>query len=859
MATHLTIPKDPARDSGLDHRQLYEQGLEHVRRLSRIVWNDFNVHDPGITTLELLCYAMTDLGYRASLPIQDILATETSNAQNMQSQFYSARSMLPNRALTVLDYRKLLIDIPGVKNGWLTPAKITYYADTIKEELSTQNSGGPGIRAVEISGVYDVTIEYMDHITSDADRKTVRDEVMQTLHENRNLCEDFKVAKKINTQMFMLCGEFELSSNADVVTVHAEILFQVQQYLSPSVARYSLSEMLARHHDDGTLNDASDIFDGPLLKHGFIDDGELVGADLRTEIRLSDIINIISDINGIRAVRDIVANPEGTLEPLENKWLVPVADGKKAALNNALSRLVFYKRNMPVVADPAAVQEHLDKLNAEATHSQQVEHVSDFSIPLGKHRKLDKYYSFQNHFPNVYGIGHAGLSPQSDPPRKAQAYQLKAYLLFFDQVMANYLAQLNQVKHLFSTDPDLDRTYFYQVVDSIGDYDKIYANSDMQAILQDQVDESSVHMDRRHRFLDHLIARFAESFTEVADAMYSAFQFSRESMARYKCEFLQSYSHTSCERSLGYNYTLNSLADLWDSHNISGLECRLAKLLGLRDSRRRNFGEFEYDAHAEVEEVAADTFRFHLRDAGNVPLWSSTANYATSSLAKKALGRAITTASLPPGYRTHPTADEQFDYTIVDGTEILARSSSKFASETDVAKAVDSALDYTRSNYSDEGMYVIESILLRPDDATDPMLPICTEPDCDECEGADPYSYRIHVILPAYGSRFHSMEFRRFTEEVIRTETPAHILPKVCWINQEDMKLLEKSYQDWIALKSQSDTSERLDKLEQFIADLFSVKNVYPSHQLHACDAAEDQPKFLLGRTTLGTIDGDDS
>jgi len=28
------------------------------------------------------------------------------------------------------------------------------------------------------------------------------------------------------------------------------------------------------------------------------------------------------------------------------------------------------------------------------------------------------------------------------------------------------------------------------------------------------------------------------------------------------------------------------------------------------------------------------------------------------------------------------------------------------------------------------------------------------------------------------------------------SETPAHILPKVCWINQADMQKLEKAYKD---------------------------------------------------------------
>ena len=43
-------------------------------RLAGERWSDFNTHDPGITILEALCYAITDLAYRTSLPIPDLIA-----------------------------------------------------------------------------------------------------------------------------------------------------------------------------------------------------------------------------------------------------------------------------------------------------------------------------------------------------------------------------------------------------------------------------------------------------------------------------------------------------------------------------------------------------------------------------------------------------------------------------------------------------------------------------------------------------------------------------------------------------------------------------------------------------------------
>jgi len=149
MPSPITLPKNKTGEAAFDQQQLYAIGLEHAQRLAGLIWTDYNVHDPGVTTLELLCYALTDLSYRASFPVEDLLASENNNAANMQEQFFTARRILPNRPLTVSDYRKLLIDLKldaklvdtqhmgelsVVKNAWLRPASRSYYVNTFDEK-----------------------------------------------------------------------------------------------------------------------------------------------------------------------------------------------------------------------------------------------------------------------------------------------------------------------------------------------------------------------------------------------------------------------------------------------------------------------------------------------------------------------------------------------------------------------------------------------------------------------------------------------------------------------------------------------------------------------------------------------------
>ena len=746
MLSQLTIPKQNNQPLAMNRQQLFKIGLKYIQHLSNKIWTDYNIHDPGITTLELLCYALTDLSYRASFPIEDLLASKNNNAEEMRKQFFTARQILPNRPLTLLDYRKLLIDIEGVKNAWLRPASEIYYADMVKGELLWAHPQQSGIVEVNLAGLYEVKIQYENEIST-TDKENARQLVQHKLQANRNLCEDFVEFTELETQSFQLCAELELTPDADVNKVNAAILLQVQQYLSPSVRFYTLNEILSRRKSDGTSYTVDEIFDGPALVNGFIDDEELEKADLRSEIRLSDIISIIMDISGVQAVRDIVINPEGNKVPLVNKWVIPVEAGKEARLNSdrQVSRLVFYKRNMPVFPDNLANDNEVAISNAQTALADDL----DLSIPLGTYRELASYYSFQNHFPAIYGLSEVGLSSTADDKRKALAYQLKAYLLFFDQVMANYFAQLSHVKELFSTDSQLQQTYFYQIVASFTDYSKIYADHNVMDNLQTQNynHEKNSNFERRNRFLDHLIARFAERFHDFVNIRYSVFAESPENIINYKCEFINSYPEISSDRALAYNYSLTNENELWNTDkNISGLEKRLAKLLGISDSRRRNL-----------------------------------------------------------------------------------------------------------SDTTDEGMYLIENILLRPEQNTEPFLPICPNPNCTDCTEADPYSYRIIIILPAYSTRFRNMNYRRFVEEVIREETPAHILPKICWIDKDNMAELEKLYRDWIYLKAGVEQAERQEKLENFIAKLFEVKSVYSPQKLSECDSDEDQPKFILGRTVLGT------
>ena len=89
----IKIPKDVSSKDDLDFDFLKSEGIKYIESMGGGLWTDFNVHDPGITFLEMLCYAITDLGNRIKLPIEDLLTSEKD--LELRNQFYRASEILP--------------------------------------------------------------------------------------------------------------------------------------------------------------------------------------------------------------------------------------------------------------------------------------------------------------------------------------------------------------------------------------------------------------------------------------------------------------------------------------------------------------------------------------------------------------------------------------------------------------------------------------------------------------------------------------------------------------------------------------------------------------------------------------------
>ena len=497
------------------------------------------------------------------------------------------------------------------------------------------------------------------------------------------------------------------------ITVEEEIEVSDISEDDPDVADY---DFLIGTIDESDCLTVDQIFEGPKLKHGFIDDGELTRSALRKYLRVSDLIQVIMDIEGVLAVKTIqIANkPQGSPDGIPSrsvKWCLELAIDQcyVPRLSVDESRLTFYKDQLPFFADQANADALLESLNDNARSQKIYYPKMDIDVPHGTFMDVGKHASLLEEFPLAYGVGAAGVPDLINEPsieqrnqRVAFARQHQAFLMFFDQLAANYLAQLEHVKYLFSMNGEkdtfgeylIDRTYFAQTLyktitpdaglaksDPTGEMvheselvevekDRVAQHHELLTplyadkgghglrLLQITEDESLYH-DRRNRFLDHLLSRFAESFSDYALLTYKVSGArAPEELIEDKLLMLNAYPELSAGRGKGMNYC--SVAPFWHVDNVSGLEKRAQFLLGIAP-RSSDWLHFQ-DRFAVV--AIGDAYVWQMTDATDTIVLQSDA-FGSKSACILALELAIAHGALNENYSIQSnTADANFHFVL---------------------------------------------------------------------------------------------------------------------------------------------------------------------------------------------------
>lgn len=980
----------------LDARFLRRQARQRIEALASARWTDYNTHDPGITLLEVLAYAVTDLGLRARLPLTDLIAGKENRP------FFTAREALPSAPLTPDDFARLLVDRLPVRQAWVMPAPgqlnglNRLLLDLLPpDDLSVPDleetwlRGAPdAIQAIgrefyalfpfwellppqwfdpqrdlakaEVLGIhtalddnsktYDLffvalkltfgtgaSAQVLDNFgcwiqlpkgipkappdddTGDAGKLTAFHQALQTqLHNNpaffkqhqqrarlraarlaearrllqqhRNLCEDWLETDTIRVQQVGVnIAGLELQPEADPADVLARICFAVNQFIAPLPRPAGFDDLLARG-----LSPA-EIFEGPLLENGFQDKSTPRADRQLGKLYTSDFVRLVMqhpEVVGVnRLTLDLYMERRRIAAGVANCLSLRDTDRYKPRFSFFDTDIRVIKRGVEVAVDQKAVFERWRALEKTYRDGLQRDGTGDLPVPAGDPQPdVPTFYSIQNDFPEAYGLRSGEIASNATKQRKGQARQLKAYLLFFEQLLANYCRQLDRVQDLFSMRTEVDRTYFHQPLYDVPAVQELYQaflsekkatpplsweqfkqlNNQYVKKLDLATEDRDTFLRRRNQFIDHLLARFAESFAD-----YAAWSYARHGgtlspdLVFDKLAFLQRAPELGAARARAFDYTATRSGgggqpapDVWDTANVSGYEKRVAALLGIPDYRRRTLGEkFDLTRYRETTNLqgsgASQKGQFRLLNApvgAPTPkiLLTSDKAYLVSEMNDR-LAELTNGASDARAYQVQQDPDKRAAtarYTfelvapgVVPPKPLPAKAPGMFDNRALLEAHIRETMHLLQGRPA-EGMHVVEHILLRPVDGVSEML----APVVIEGGGIlipEPHEFQVSIFLPSWAPRFQDPEFQAVVERTLRSELPAHVFPYIYWVKLDGngqvpalFTAFETAWRNWLEKQFTVDRPTAQDQLVVAINQLVASKD--------AVEAAHRYQPFVL-------------
>jgi hypothetical protein len=954
----VSIAKKPVLNPAENYYELRREVIGYIEQMGSVQWTDYNTHDPGITILEALCYAITDLAYRTGRDIKDILAPATPPSDKKKpypdQAFYTAREILTVNPWTSDDFRRLLIDAEGVRNAWLIckecACDLHYYAwcEEDKLVLSYDRPANQQIQPLTVSprGLYEVLLElendpeagdlndrkieftyqafdsdgkphatvmeirfpawelenktdwdlflnssdafdetngasfnlsilqfgatksynvitdpllnddgknsylrkhwrnlfYVDFeielmpgshkiiienatirfigdtfaknnstvsgiadILSDKSSSGIlllhRNKVIKAaaavemakdlLHSHRNLDEDYCRVKVVDIEEVAVCADIEVTPDADIERVQAQVWFEIERYFNPPVPFYSLQELMNENQA------VEDIFNGPELDNGFLKASDLEAASLKTVLRTSDIINLLMEIEGVVAINNLVLSKydtvgnivKGVSDPIwvignpvfdptrtSAKWLLFISASHQPRLYHNLSRFLYFKNSLPFTPRMDEALDTLTQLRGEAERPKFKNAPNDLFAPLGTHLNTEDYFPVQYSLPLIYGTGTEGLPSHVGEDRRAWAKQLKAYLMVYEQLLGNAFAQIAHTRDLFSLDPATDRTYFVKEFSEalIVGYDEI-TNGLTKANLEGMAETLNEFHVRRNRFLDHLMARFGEQFSEYALLLTNleGKSVAAKNLIEDKTAFLKAYPTISRDRGKAFDYTRNHC----ESENVSGLKKRISLILGYPD--------ISFSFVLTASGVSVFNIDFELVDTFDNKLLtgSLTVNAPDEEAAETEARKIILRQMVRSDAYKISASGNGFSVKLNDKDDNLLGTLPYLF---DTRSSANEAIEELTAWSSNERAIVVEHLLLRPKFHGDALYPACSTESCATCGDEDPYSFRLTLVMPGWTGPFSTnLDMRRFADKTIRLEIPSHLLGKICWVGND--------------------------------------------------------------------------
>lgn len=504
---------------------LKAQGILALQKLVGQVWSLYNDVDPGVTLLEHLCWALSEVAYCAGFPLQDLLAGRDGGLA-VPDQFPNQPDILSHRPVSPDDYGKGLFD------------------------------GLPGLRALQVLPESDAgghhTGRQLCYLAPQPDQDDAA--VALLVQSVGRYLRDWRLPghavlspRPLAPVALTLTATVLLHDGGQADEVADACRLALDRMAAPIAQRGGYSTLRAQGLDGAT------IIDGPPLERGWIP-GAL--PSLPDAVRISTLAGLLADVAGVQAVLSLRLTAEGV--EVRQRALAP-------------HEIVVWTLDLQLRANDHLCLHYQGPSHTGGVLAMKSAHAARgigagidlcAPVPSGRFRHLADYHPVQMTLPPNWGL--TGREVDRTALQQAQARQLQGYLMPFEQLLTNQLAQLANLGALFSTSgapaleqggrPDdvpwrpLARTSFSQPLYQVPDIEDLVAGHD---IFDDWLGEPDLEQSRRQArdfthnpyrhalatqteteheavvnrlaMLRHLLARHGEESSDY-DAMILAFQ-----------------------------------------------------------------------------------------------------------------------------------------------------------------------------------------------------------------------------------------------------------------------------------------------------------------------------------------------
>ncbi len=796
IARHRSESPDP-----LGFEALRELGVQWSQQASGRQWTDYNLHDPGVSLLEALCYALTEDIFAARQSVPRLLGLDEHDAPAAWERFglFHRERLQPCRPLSERDWQLWL-------RQRLPQARQLQMRAQIDEggrfqglwSLSLQEPGEPKGRPQQ------------------APQASLRQQALQAFWSRRNLAEDLAQPPRILQPRWVVLRQLCITVNGEreLPELLGELLQRCDDCISSRVADSPTQEQ---------PHAGPDFCDGPLGRPVRAEEQQWLECN-HPVLHPADLARQLGQLPGLQSVEALALDmhpqhraqaadaqqPQGALQRCGQDWALRLRWPEQPSDLDGWS----------VLKDGAAMRLERGPLLTLLKEYRQVMYlrragsggaaVSRAQQPawagLAASADLPPLPSLRaDHLPATAALPalyEQALQSAMDREPGLRA-QWTGYRALLEQGLLQVQVQREQMPRLYALDQIEPRSYWPGLPGEslLPGVEALLRKAPDQLPPGAWIDDDPLA--RRHRLLDYQSALHGEQLDHGALQGLPCY-FSPPAWAAHllqlKRDFARRLPRLTQERHAGADYS----QDLLDApDNTPPLQERLSLQLAMMTGRSRLLSS----ALAALEAVATGPSAQlalqaeQLSSAQPVLFAQPRAKPlegATLAQRLQQLGPLLRRLGAGTDFLLAATSPQRFLQLGEAGPLLLLDESGQAAWRLAAAPGREQARSLALALHElaclvqlhSEGLHLVEPLLLRP--TADGAVPM-------RLRAAD--AVQLYVVCTGWTARARDDRFRELAAALLQREAPAHLRCELLWLGAEAMHDFESHWQQWLALR----------------------------------------------------------